>query len=133
MDLLQRGGSNIKKVNNYKNNNNNNKNTIPAYKIVNKMNYDKILDEKISLKNNGFVGNSEFDKFLTMYSELNDEITFFWFLTYKTLFFFMDKTGKEKIFRDDYLDVFVDDVEEAQNLNIRKKNLNSRNKNKNSL
>ena len=123
-EFVKKGGG---RKNNYRfNNNNNNKNTIPAYKTESKINYDKILDQKISLKNNSFVGNSEFDKFLTMYSELNDEITFFWFLTYKSLFFFMDKTGKEKIFRDDYLNVFDDNVQEAQNLNVRRKNLNNR-------
>ena len=40
----------------------------------------------------------EFGKFLTMYARLSPTITFFWFVVFESMFYFMDKTGTVKFF-----------------------------------
>jgi hypothetical protein len=59
-----------------------------------------ILDSMIYINNsllNKFNNDEEFKNFLVLYSQLSKSMTYFWYIVYRSLYFFIDKTGKTKV------------------------------------
>ena len=114
-DLNSQIGAGNKNANFFNNNFTNDR--IPAFRDVNKSKRipDKILDEEIPLTASllsSFDNDPEFQKFLSLYSTLSNSMTYFWYITYRSIFYFIDKTGNTRII-DDFYDA---KVQGAQNV-----------------
>jgi hypothetical protein len=53
---------------------------------------------------NSFNTDEEFQNFLVLYSGLSNSMTYFWYIVYRSLYYFIDKTGETKII-DDFLKI----------------------------